>query len=671
MANTFHDQLTGSDLHENKVYPATGTPLPSWVQTDARYAQQMRSITTAGPLVGGGNLSADRTLSIPAATGSQDGYLTAADWATFSAKGNHAEYVVGPTGSTGNDYTANGTTDDVALRNALQSNRTIFVRNGTYNLTNPINLAGKSNIRLIAESLNVVFQIPQSALANFHFSYMILGDATSADITVEGIRLYGNYSNYVSPLTSYGGGIAPQTRWVVQDCVIEDFPYFGLWLGATCSYTRILRNRFVGPGHGEDHIGGGSANYIEIAYNTWESNIAGNAWDNVKGSHYYVHHNVNKSGHNFYAEGVTHTHIHHNDFPGGGGISLLSDNGYGPASITNCSNSSIRDNHLNGGGIVYTCTNSATKAATVGGNVSITGNIIDRPDYFGILLQADSADVSAWGTNYLVANNTVHNANATNSASYNTGHGIIAPSGINITQLKGIVVANNACVDDRATPQQRYGIQIGQTFSPSSTTEPNGVVLSGNYVSGYVTAPTVRVSPTYTTDYFEITGTNGAYQFGGNLALTTANGKITAPTGVSIEEAGDVFGTARMSVQNRSGVNGVLLEQAGTPDLVEVVFKGLSNQANLRYENRGGGYVGTPEFQVGTASDPSQVISDTGTLIRKGYLKVAGDTLVIATAKTPTSATSSGTAGQIAWDANYVYVCVATNTWKRVAITSW
>ena len=37
----------------------------------------------------------------------------------------------------------------------------------------------------------------------------------------------------------------------------------------------------------------------------------------------------------------------------------------------------------------------------------------------------------------------------------------------------------------------------------------------------------------------------------------------------------------------------------------------------------------------------------------------------------PASATSTGTAGEIKWDSNYIYVCVATNTWKRVAISTW
>lgn len=37
----------------------------------------------------------------------------------------------------------------------------------------------------------------------------------------------------------------------------------------------------------------------------------------------------------------------------------------------------------------------------------------------------------------------------------------------------------------------------------------------------------------------------------------------------------------------------------------------------------------------------------------------------------PANATATGTTGEIRIDANYIYVCVATNTWKRVAIATW
>lgn len=37
----------------------------------------------------------------------------------------------------------------------------------------------------------------------------------------------------------------------------------------------------------------------------------------------------------------------------------------------------------------------------------------------------------------------------------------------------------------------------------------------------------------------------------------------------------------------------------------------------------------------------------------------------------PASASASGSAGQIAFDASYFYVCTATDTWRRIAHSTW
>jgi hypothetical protein len=44
---------------------------------------------------------------------------------------------------------------------------------------------------------------------------------------------------------------------------------------------------------------------------------------------------------------------------------------------------------------------------------------------------------------------------------------------------------------------------------------------------------------------------------------------------------------------------------------------------------------------------------------------------LIVTTRTPSSASDAGTTGMIGWDSSYIYVCTATNTWKRVAISTW
>ena len=37
---------------------------------------------------------------------------------------------------------------------------------------------------------------------------------------------------------------------------------------------------------------------------------------------------------------------------------------------------------------------------------------------------------------------------------------------------------------------------------------------------------------------------------------------------------------------------------------------------------------------------------------------------------TPTTSGETGTAGTIAWDANFIYICTSANTWKRVALAA-
>ena len=53
-----------------------------------------------------------------------------------------------------------------------------------------------------------------------------------------------------------------------------------------------------------------------------------------------------------------------------------------------------------------------------------------------------------------------------------------------------------------------------------------------------------------------------------------------------------------------------------------------------------------------------------------GTMGVNGTILNVSTAATPANSTATGTQGDIQWDTSYVYVCTATDTWKRIALTS-
>ena len=89
----------------------------------------------------------------------------------------------------------------------------------------------------------------------------------------------------------------------------------------------------------------------------------------------------------------------------------------------------------------------------------------------------------------------------------------------------------------------------------------------------------------------------------------------------------------------------------------------------------GDGFTGQGIFDIGQgAIEFSSYTPSTTTdrLYRVGNaLHYSGEELGRVSNGTPASATATGTTGEIQWDANYIYVCVATNTWKRVAISTW
>ncbi len=82
----------------------------------------------------------------------------------------------------------------------------------------------------------------------------------------------------------------------------------------------------------------------------------------------------------------------------------------------------------------------------------------------------------------------------------------------------------------------------------------------------------------------------------------------------------------------------------------------------------------TPIVLVGTERVAVRPIGAAGSgFAAPESLTTTGDIgrLAISGPTTPASATAAGVAGTVVWDASYIYVCVATNTWKRVAIATW
>jgi hypothetical protein len=61
---------------------------------------------------------------------------------------------------------------------------------------------------------------------------------------------------------------------------------------------------------------------------------------------------------------------------------------------------------------------------------------------------------------------------------------------------------------------------------------------------------------------------------------------------------------------------------------------------------------------------------NTGNISCQGTIEILGN-LILQEPSVPATSNAVGAVGQIAWDNSYVYVCVATNTWKRASLATW
>ena len=157
--------------------------------------------------------------------------------------------------------------------------------------------------------------------------------------------------------------------------------------------------------------------------------------------------------------------------------------------------------------------------------------------------------------------------------------------------------------------------------------------------------------------YYVVVNTTGTFK----LAATYADAIATSPTVIDITSDGSGTNTAKaatiyqsLNVQNYTGTDIV-----GSPFVI--------NSSQGTGLGAGGPIVFRTAPAGGTTGATQNALSSTVTIENDG--SIVAKVRLQGTA--PSSATATGTAGDIRYDASYVYICTATNTWVRAALTTW
>jgi hypothetical protein len=136
----------------------------------------------------------------------------------------------------------------------------------------------------------------------------------------------------------------------------------------------------------------------------------------------------------------------------------------------------------------------------------------------------------------------------------------------------------------------------------------------------------------------------------------------------------------KVGIGTSSPDNTLHVEGPGTTHLKIASATGYEAALKLKSGNEQSAYVWQPgntsdlRFYVAGA-DRMHIDNDgnvgIGTTSPVCALDIGAPAIRIRNSSTPSSASDTGAQGEIRWDANYLYVCVAIDTWKRIPLDSW
>lgn len=171
------------------------------------------------------------------------------------------------------------------------------------------------------------------------------------------------------------------------------------------------------------------------------------------------------------------------------------------------------------------------------------------------------------------------------------------------------------------------------------------------------------------------------FQYGANnanrvdkLRITMSNANVTANPLRLLSVFSVNYSSALMNVGYVSRGGGALYGINALPP--SFVATGASADIDLQFQPKGTGMIRVRQSGAGVDARVGAYGTDTNVdlnLVGRGSGKVKANGVPVAqqVVTPPATATSTGIAGQIAYDSSYFYQCIGTNSWKRVALSTW
>lgn len=226
------------------------------------------------------------------------------------------------------------------------------------------------------------------------------------------------------------------------------------------------------------------------------------------------------------------------------------------------------------------------------------------------------------------------------------------------------------------------GYKAGGLYLEYASGKTFGIGIGNDEKFGISSAGLVTIANATATT----SATTGALLMVGGIGINNATEATSATNGGTITTAGGVGIAKKLFVGTDATVGGNLtVSGTGYVSVARSVYTSgslatpIANTAVIDW-NAGYARFWAVGADADTAGGLKFVVSSTDTnpfiealtITAAGAATFAGSVATQGgTASTPASAGAAGVAGTILWDANYVYVCVATNTWKRSAIATW